>query len=35
MRNKVINNRGSLKQRVIEKDFSSGQYRLFIAYLEI
>ena len=26
LRNKVINNRGSLKQIVIEKGFSSGHY---------
>ena len=26
LRNKVLNNGGSLKQIVIEKDFSSGQY---------
>ena len=35
LRNKVINNRASLKQVVIEKGFSSGQYRLFIAYFQI
>ena len=26
LRNKVLNNGGSLKQIVLEKDFSSGQY---------
>ena len=35
MRNKVINNGGSLKQMVIEKDFGAGQYCLFIAYFQI